>query len=141
MITTAVCKTYKRDIPKGIHTSAHTYKIALFTSAATLNKDTTTYTGQTGEVASGGGYTTGGATLSGFSCIIDGDKAVLSWDTPIDWDPSTITARGALIYNNSLAGKDAVMAIDFGADKTSTDGRFRINLPTQDQTTGLIRLN
>lgn len=140
-ITQAVCKTYKRDVPKGIHTSAHTYKLALFTSAATLNASTTTYTGQTGEVPSGGGYTTGGMALTTFNSIISGSKGVVSWDTPIDWDPSTITAAGGLVYNDSLAGKDAVFVLSFGADKVSTDGRFRVNLPTPDATTGLLRFN
>jgi hypothetical protein len=139
MITQAVCLSYKKEILNGIHVLADTYKIALYTSAATLGASTTAYSA-TNEVASGGGYTTGGATLTTPAITDDGGKAILSFDTPILWDPSTITARGALIYNSSKSNK-AVMVIDFGADKTSTDGPFEVNLPAAAAATGLLRLN
>ena len=129
-ITQAMCNSYKQERFSGTHTSAHTYKIALYTSATSLDKTTTTYTGSTNEVANGGGYTTAGATLTGFTTGLSGDTAYIDWTTDPSWGPgATITARGALIYNDTLGGKNAVAVIDFGADKVCTNGTFTVQLP------------
>lgn len=137
-ITAAICNSYKQEILSGVHLAANTYKIALYTSSATLSKATTAYSG-TNEVGSGNGYTTGGATLSGFSTSLDGDTAVLTFSTPITWNSASFTARGALIYNSSVSDK-AVVVLDFGQDYTATNGSFTVNLPTANGTTGLIRI-
>jgi hypothetical protein len=136
-ITQALCNSYKQEVLQGIHSSADTYKIALFTSAATLSKATTAYAA-TGE-ASGTGYTAGGQNLTGFSATLSGDTAVLDFTTDPSWANSTITARGALIYNASKTNK-AVAVLDFGSDITSTNGTFTVQLPTPDATNGLIRI-
>lgn len=135
-ITAGVCESYLQEIVAGTHTSADTYKIALYTSAATLSADTTTYT-TSGEIT-GSGYTMGGATLTGFSVTKDVDTVILDWTTDPTWPTSTITARGALVYNSSKAGK-AVAVLDFGADVSSTNDTFTVVFPVPAAATGLIR--
>lgn len=136
-ITQAFCNSYKLEILQGVHEAADTYKIALYVSAATLNKSTTVYAA-TNEVV-GTGYTVGGATLSGFSVTLDTDTAMLDWTTDPTWPAATITARGALIYN-STQGNKAVAVLDFGSDITSTNGTFTVQLPAPAAATGLIRV-
>jgi hypothetical protein len=137
-ITAAICNSFKQEILQGVHEAADTYKIALYPSAATLSKATTVYS-STGEVASGDGYTTGGATLSGFSATLDGDTAILDWTVDPSWAAATITARGALIYNSTQSDK-AVAVLDFGSDISSTAGTFTVTLPAPAAATGLIRI-
>ena len=137
-ITSALCTSYKMQVLSGIHLAADTYKIALYTSAATLDASTTAYSG-TNEVANGNGYTTGGATLSGFATSSSGTTAWLDWTVDPSWAAATFTARGCLIYNSTQANK-AVAVYDFGADKTATNGTFTVVLPVADASTGLIRL-
>ena len=124
-ITTAICNSYKQEILEGVHASADVYKIALYTSTATLGASTTAYTA-TNEVT-GTGYTAGGATLTGFASGLSGSTGYLTFTDP-SWASSTITARGCLIYNSSKSNK-AVAAFDFGADVVSTNGTFTVDLP------------
>jgi hypothetical protein len=124
-ITQAICNSYKQEILSGVHLSSDTYKIALYTSSATLSKSTTAYSA-TNEV-SGTGYSAGGTSLSGFTTGLSTDTAYLTWTDP-SWSTATITARGALIYNSTQSNK-AVMVIDFGSDVTSTAGTFTVDLP------------
>lgn len=139
-ITAAICNSFKQELlAMSPHTAADTYKIALFTSAATLSKATTAYSA-TNEVANGNGYTTGGATLSGFSVTLDTDTAILDFTTDPTWPNATITARGALIYNSSRSNK-AVAVLDFGADIVSTSDTFTVTLPAAAAATGLIRIS
>ena len=135
-MTQAIPTSFKAEILQGIHDSADTYKIALYTSASTLDATATAYT-TTNEV-SGAGYTSGGQTLSGFSVTTSGTTAILDFTTDPSWENATITARGALIYNASKANK-AVMVLDFGSDKSNSEGTFTIRLPLPDATNGLIR--
>lgn len=136
-ITQSIPTSFKSEVLQGVHLSADTYKIALFTSTATLDATTTVYS-TTNEVV-GAGYTAGGLTISGYSVTTSGTTAILDWTTDPSWASATITARGALIYNSTKSNK-AVYVIDFGADKTSTSGTFTVTLPTPDSTSGLIRL-
>lgn len=136
-ITTTVCDSYTKEIMEGVHTSADTYKMALFTDTATLGAATTTYSA-TNEVV-GAGYTAGGATLTGFATSLDSGVAILDFDDP-SWTNATITARGALIYNASKGNK-AVAAYDFGANAASTNGTFTVQLPAPTAATGPIRIS
>ena len=124
-ITTAVCNSYKQEILEGVHASTDTYKIALFTDAATLGAATTAYA-STNEV-SGTGYTAGGVTLTGFTSGLSSGTAYITF-SDASWANATITARGCLIYNSSKSNK-AVAAFDFGGDITSTNGTFTVDLP------------
>lgn len=125
-VTAAVCDSYTQEILSGLHTSANTYKIALYTQAgATLSASTTAYTA-TGEI-SGTGYTVGGATLAGFSTSLAGGIASLTFTSP-SWSSSTITADAAMIYNSSQSNK-AVAVLTF-TSASSTNGTWTLTLPT-----------
>jgi hypothetical protein len=124
-ITTAICNSYKQEILEGVHSSTDTYKIALYTSSATLSASTTAYS-STNEV-SGTGYDAGGKTLTGYVSGLATGTAYITFDDP-SWTSSTITARGCLIYNSSKSNK-AVACFDFGSDVISVSGTFTIDLP------------
>lgn len=138
-ITAAFTTQGKADFLGGVHLSTDAYKMALYTSAATLDATTTTYAA-TNEVANGNGYTTGGTALSGFSTGTNGTQGNLSWTSPT-WPASTITARGAVIYNTTRSNK-VVAVLSFGAsDITSTNGTFTVTLPAAGATGGIIQIN
>jgi hypothetical protein len=143
-ITQAMCTSFKVNLLQGAQNfntgTSKVYKIALYTSAATLGADTTNYTGTTNEVASGGGYTTGGNTLTVSQIPTDGGSGTTAFIDFADttWSAATITARGALIYNST--DDTSVAVLDFGSDKTSTDGDFTIIFPTADATNAIIRI-
>ena len=137
-ITAAICNSFKRELlAMSPHTAADDYKIALYTSAATLSKATTAYTA-TGEV-SGTGYTAGGQSLAGFAATLATDTAILDWTTDPVWTGATLTARGALIYNSTRSNA-AVAVLDFGADITSTNAPFTVTLPAATAAAGLVRI-
>lgn len=138
MITSAICNSFKKESLEGVHEASDTYKLALYTSAATLGASTTVYSA-TNE-ASGTGYSAGGVTLAGYSVTLSGSTAILDWSTNPSWANASITARGCLIYNSSQGNK-AVMVLDFGADYVSSNGTFTINLPTPDAASGLLRIS
>jgi len=140
-ITQALCTSFKQALLDGemdfSSDTAQTFKIALFTSSATLGAATTAYS-VTNEV-SGTGYTAGGNTLTiSANPATSGTTAFLDFaDTT--WATATITARGALIYQSG--GYNAAVAVlDFGADKTSTAGDFTIQFPTADASNAIIRI-
>ena len=144
-ITTAMCTSFKKELLEGKHdfnaTSGDTFKIALFTSSATLGASTTNYSA-TNEV-SGTGYTAGGNTLTNVDPTTSGTTAFTDFaDTT--WSSATITANGALIYNTTTdAGSgttNAVCALAFGGDKTSTNGDFVIQFPAADASNAIIRI-
>lgn len=135
-ITTAITNSYKQEILEGVHASGDTYKVALYTDAATLGASTTAYS-STNEV-SGTGYTAGGKTLSGFTTGLNTSVAYLTFTDP-EWLGSTITARGCMIYNASKSNK-AVAVFDFGANITSSNGTFTVDFPTTEGSS-LISIN
>jgi hypothetical protein len=134
-ITTAICNSYKQEILEGVHASTDTYKIALYTSSATLGAGTTAYS-SSNEV-SGTGYDAGGKTLTGYVSGLSTSTAYITFSDP-SWADSTITARGCLIYNSSKTNK-AVACFDFGSDVVSVSGTFTIDLPVAGAT-ALIRI-
>lgn len=139
-ITQSMCTSFKVELLQGVHnftnTTGDVFKIALYTSSATLDSTTTTYT-TTNEVV-GTGYTAGGNTLTNVTPTSSGTTAFTDFaDTT--WSTATITARGALIYNSTESDK-AVAVLDFGSDKTSTAGNFTIVFPTADSANAIIRI-
>ena len=134
-ITTAMANSYKLDILSGVQTSTDTYKIALYTSAATLSASTTSYSA-TNEVV-GTNYTAGGQVLVNFTTGLVGTTAYVTFDNP-SWADSTITANGCLIYNSSKSNK-AVAVYDFGGDVVSINGTFSVTFPAAGATS-LIRI-
>lgn len=141
-ITQSMCTSFKVELLDGVHnfdTGGDTFKIALYTSAATLGASTTVYTTSDEVSSSGTNYTAGGNTLTVSQVPTStGTTAFLDFaDTT--WAAATITARGALIYNSSKSNK-AVAVLDFGSDKTSTNGDFTIIMPTADASNAIIRI-
>jgi hypothetical protein len=144
-ITTAMCTSFKAELLEGKHdfnaSSGHTFKIALFTSSATLGAATTDYS--TSNEVVGTGYTAGGNTLTNIDPTTSGTTAFTDF-SDTTFSTATITANGALIYNTTLDGgtgtTNAVAALAFGGDKTSTNGDFTIQFPTADASNAIIRI-
>lgn len=118
-------------------TSGDTFKIALYTSSATLSSATTVYASS--NESSGAGYTAGGGTLTNLGVSLSGTTAYLSWND-YTWSNATITAAGALIYNSSKSNK-AVAVFSFGASYSSTAGNFTVSFPANTSSTAVIILN
>ena len=120
--------------------TSQVFKIALYTSAATLDADTAAYTASN-EVANGDGYTTTGNTLTISTNPTNGGSGTVVYlsFTNTTWSAASITARGALIYQSG-GSNPSVAVINFGADKTSTSGDFTIQFPTADATNAIIRI-
>jgi hypothetical protein len=140
-ITQALCTSFKQEILVAEHdftvTTGHTMTAALYTSSATLSAATTAYTA-TNEV-SGTGYTATGAALTNVTPTTSGTTALTDF-ADVTWSTATITARGALIYNDTHASNASVLVLDFGSDKTSTAGDFTIVFPAADASNAIIRI-
>lgn len=139
-ISTAMCTSFKSELMSALHDfdnpGGNTFKIALYTSAATLGASTTAYSA-TNEVT-GTNYTAGGNTLTAVSPTTSGTTAYVDFaDTT--WSSSTITANGCLIYNNTNANR-AVVSLAFGSDKSSSNGDFQVVFPTANSTDAIIRI-
>ena len=136
-----MCTSFKKELLDALHnfqlSGGDTFKIALYTNSASFTAATTAYTA-TNEV-SGTNYVAGGNTLTRIDPTSSGTTAFTDFaDTT--WASSTITARGAMIYNDTAAGNPAVVILDFGSDKTSTNGDFTVVFPTADTTNAIIRI-
>jgi hypothetical protein len=140
-ITQAMCTSFKQALLDGemdfSSDTSQVFKIALYTSSATLGATTTAYS-VTDEV-SGTGYSAGGNTLTVVAPTTSGTTAFLDFNDTT-WSTATITARGALIYHADGSGNPAVAVLDFGSDKTSTAGDFTIQFPTADASNAIIRI-
>ena len=140
-ITQAVCTSFKQEILVETHdftaTTGDTFKLALYTSSATLAASTTAYSA-TNEVSNSGTYTAGGGSLTNVTPTTSGTTALTDF-SDISFTSATITARGALIYNSSESNK-AVCVLDFGGDKTATSGTFTIQFPAADSSNAILRL-
>ena len=145
-ITQAMCTSFKVEILDGIHafgttvaradTTADTFYLALYTDSASLDASTTAY--ETAGETVGTGYVAGGQALSAVAPTSSGTTAYLDFADET-WTTATITARGAMIYNQSQGNK-AVAVLDFGGNKTSTAGDFTVVFPTADSATAIIRI-
>jgi len=147
-ITQAMATSFKVELLKGIHafgttntragTGADSFKVALYLSSASLDSTTLAYTA-TGET-SGTNYTAGGGAITIVTAPTSTSTTAWLDFTDVTWATSTITARGALIYNDTASGNPAVGVLDFGSDKTSTAGNFTIVWPAGDSTNAIIRI-
>ena len=140
-ITTALPPSFKVELLKGTHnftaSSGDTFKMALYTSSASLGAATTAYT--TSNEVSGTNYTAKGNTLTSVTPVASSTTALCDFaDTT--WSSATITANGAMIFNESASGDPAVAILAFGADKTSTAGDFVVSFPTADASNAIIRI-
>lgn len=139
-ITTAVCTSFKQELAQALHdftnSTGNVFKIALYTSSATMDATTTAYSA-TNEV-SGTGYSAGGNTLTNTTPSTTSTTAFWSFSNT-SWTTATITARGCLIYNSTNSNR-AVAVFDFGSDIASTAGTFTITFPTNNSSSAILRI-
>tara|TARA_R100000322_G_C5383778_1_gene176735 strand:+ start:259 stop:693 length:435 start_codon:yes stop_codon:yes gene_type:complete len=136
-----MCTSFKTELMTGTHnftaSTGNTFKLALYDNSASFTAATTAYT--TSNEISGSGYSAGGGTLTNVTPTSSSTTAFTDFDD-LTFSTATITARGALIYNDTAAGDPSVVVLDFGGDKTSTAGDFKIVMPTADASNALIRI-
>jgi len=137
-----MCTSFKKELMTATHnftnSSGNTFKLALYTNSASFNAATTAYTA-TNEVGDSGSYSAGGGALTNVTPTTSGTTGFTDF-ADLTFTSATITARGALIYNDTASGDPSVVVLDFGADKTSTSGDFQIVFPTADASNAIIRI-
>lgn len=137
-----VCTSFKKELMQGVHnftaSTGDTFKLALYNNSASFTAATTAYTA-TNEVGDSGSYAAGGGALTNVTPTTSGTTAFTDFDD-LTFTTATITAYGALIYNDTAAGNPSVVVLDFGGAKTSTGGDFTIIFPTADASTAIIRV-
>ena len=137
-----MCTSFKVELMRAVHDfttgTGSTFKLALYDNSASFTAATTAYT-NTNEVANSGTYAAGGGTLTNVTPTSSGTTAFTDF-ADLSFTSATITAYGAMIYNDSAAGNPSVCILDFGGAKTSTAGTFTIIFPTNDSTNALLRI-
>ena len=140
-ITQAMCTSFKVELLKGVHnfttSSGNTFNIALYTSSASLGAGTTAYT--TSNEVSGTNYTAKGQALTNVTPTSSSTTALTDF-TDETFSNVTLTARGALIFNDSASGDPAVCVLDFGSDKSASSGDFTVVFPAADSSNAIIRI-
>ena len=143
-ITQAMCTSFKVELLKGVHnfttSSGNTFNIALYTSSASLGAGTTAYT--TSNEVSGTNYTAKGNALTNVTPTASGTTAITDFADEL-FGTVTLTARGALIFNDSATGDPAVCVLDFGSDKSASSGDFTVVFPggsSPDSSNAIIRI-
>ena len=140
-ITSTLTTSFKKELLEAKHnflaSGGNSFKLALYTSSATLGATTTAFT-TTGQ-ASGTNYTSGGSALTNINPTSSGTTGFTDF-ADLTFGTATITARGCMIYNDTAAGDTSVATIDFGGDKTSTAGDFTIVFPAAAASTAIIRI-
>ena len=137
-----MCTSFKVELMQGVHnftaSTGNTFKLAMYDNNASFTAATTAYT-NTNEVANSGTYSAGGGTLTNVTPTSSGTTAFTDF-ADLSFTSATITAYGAMIYNDSAAGNPSVCILDFGGAKTSTNGTFTIVFPTADASNAIIRI-
>ena len=140
-ISQAMCTSFKVELLKGVHdftnSSGNTFNIALYTSSASLGAGTTAYT--TSNEVSGTNYTAKGQALTNVTPTSSSTTALTDFSDET-FSNVTLTARGALIFNDSASGDPAVCVLDFGSDKSASSGDFTIVFPAADASNAIIRI-
>ena len=143
-ITSAICTSFKVEILKAVHnftaSSGNTFNIALYDSGDSLGASTTAYT-TSEEITntSGSAYSAKGKALTSVTPVASSTTAVCDF-ADISWTSASFTARGCMIFNDSATGDPSVCCIDFGGDKTATNGTFTVQFPTADSSDAIIRI-
>jgi len=142
-ITQAIANAFKKQLLEGdanFASGGDKFKLALYTSSATLNSATTSFT-TTNEVGDSGSYASGGGDLAGQNTSVASGVAIVDF-ADLSFTGVTLTARGALIYNTSSAVTNAAVAVlDFGADKTATSGTFTVQFPAFTTSAAILRIS
>ena len=136
-----MCTSFKKELLEAVHnfknSGGSTFNLALYTNSASFTAATTAYT--TSNEVSGTGYTAKGAALTRVDPTTSGTTALTDF-SDLTFSTATVTARGALIFNDSASGDPSVIVLDFGGDKTSTAGDFTVVFPTADASNAIIRI-
>ena len=155
-ITQAMASSFKQELLQGIHNftsgsgggtttstgTGNTFKLALYTSSATINASTTAFSSTNEVSTSGTNYSSGGVSLTNVTPTLSSTTALTDFADAV-FSSVSLTARGALIYNSSTtagSANRAVVVLDFGADKTATSGDFTVQFPTADASNAIIRI-
>ena len=137
-----MCTSFKVELMRAVHNfttgTGNTFKLALYDNTPSFTAATTAYTA-TGEVSASGSYSAGGGALTNVTPTYTGTTAFTDF-ADLSFTSATITAYGAMIYNDSAAGDPSVCILDFGGAKTSTAGTFTIIFPTDDSTNAILRI-
>ena len=136
-----MCTSFKKEILEAVHnfknSGGSTFKLAMYTNSASFTAATTAYT--TSNEVSGTGYSAGGGTLTRVVPTSSGTTGFTDF-ADLTFSSSTITARGALIYNDSASGDPSIVVLDFGSDKSSSSGDFTVQFPAADASNAIIRI-
>ena len=136
-----MCTSFKVELMTATHnftnSTGNTFKIALYDNSASFTAATTAYTAS--NEITGTGYSSGGGALTNVTPTSSSTTGYTDFDD-FTWSTATITARGALIYNDTSSGDSSVVVLDFLSDKTSTAGDFKIVFPTDDSSNAIIRI-
>lgn len=137
-----LCTSFKAELLRAVHNftagTGNTFKLALYTNTPSFNAGTTSYT-SLGEIPASGTYAAGGGVLTNITPTTSGTTGIADF-ADLSFTGATINAFGALIYNDSAAGDPAVCVLDFGGEKSSTNGTFTIVFPTPDAASAIIRI-
>jgi len=137
-----MCTSFKVELMQAVHnftaSTGNTFKLALYDNNASFTAATTAYT-SSNEVANSGSYSAGGGTLTNVTPTSSGTTAFTDFDD-LSFTSATITAYGAMIYNDTAAGNPSVCILDFGGAKTSTAGTFTIVFPAATASDAIIRI-
>jgi hypothetical protein len=136
-----MCTSFKKELMTATHNftnGANVFKLALYTNSASFTAATTAYTA-TNQVSNSGSYSAGGGALTNVTPTTSGTTAFTDFND-LTFTSASITARGALIYNDTASGDPTVVVLDFGADKTSTSGDFQIVCPAANASNAIIRI-
>jgi len=141
--TNAICNSFKKELLEATHNfsnpGGNTFKLSMYTNSATLGKSTTSFTTGNEVSSPSGGYSSGGSALVNVGTSLATNTAITDF-SDLSFTGVTITARGALIYNDTAAGDPAVAVLDFGGDKTATSGTFTIQFPAFTTSASILRI-
>jgi PKD repeat protein len=136
-----MCSSFKKELMTATHnftaSSGNTFNLALYTSSASLGAATAAYTSS--NEASGTGYTAKGAALTSVTPVLSGTTAVGDF-ADLTFSTVSITARGAMIFNDTASGDPSVCILDFGGDKVASSGDFTVQFPTASSSAAIIRI-
>ena len=141
--TNAICNSFKKELLEATHNfsnpGGNTFKLSMYTNSATLGKSTTSFTTGNEVSSPSGGYSSGGSALVNTGTSLASNTAITDF-SDLSFTGVTITARGALIYNDTATGDPAVAVLDFGGDKTATAGTFTIQFPAFTTSAAILRI-
>jgi hypothetical protein len=138
-----MCTSFKVELLKGVHnftaSTGNSFKMALYTSSASLDAATTAYSATNEVSSSGTNYTAGGNVIDQVTPVASGTTALVDFADE-SWTSASFTANGAMIYNDTAAGDPSVCTLAFGADKTVSSGTFTVQFPTADASNSILRI-